>query len=326
LYLEEEIQAEHNYEQMVGQSPAFRAVQERVRLVAGTETAVLILGETGTGKELIARAVHAQSKRKDRPLIKVYCAGRSLQQLETELFGRESGTSGGYLHLGRLELAHGGTIFLDEIGELPPEIQSRLLRVLQEREFDRGDGGAPVKVNVRWVAATNRDLRRAVREKQFREDFFNRLNAFPIQLPPLRDRREDLPLLTQHFVRQFATRFGKRIESISQTSLHRLAAYPWPGNVRELANVLERSVLLAQGPTLEVRLDTLPAPAPSPLPAAEPVDLATLERNHIRVVLEHTRWVIDGPHGAARLLGLHPNTLRSRLKRLGLQRPSPEAS
>jgi transcriptional regulator with GAF, ATPase, and Fis domain len=287
-----------------------------VRKLAACDATVLIQGETGTGKELIARAVHSLSRRKDRPLIKVNCAALPAGLLEAELFGR--GASGG--RVGRLELAHGGTLFLDEVGAVPAEIQARLMRLLQEREFEPAGGGPAVKVNVRVIATTNRDLGELAITGRFRKDLYYRLGASPIQLPPLRDRRDDIPLLTQFLVDRFAAQLGKRIEAVGPETMRRLMDYSWPGNIRELQGVLERAVLLSAGPVLEVSPDILAAPAP----AAEPTDLATLERDHIRRVLERTRWVIDGPHGAARLLGLHPNTLRSRLKKLGLQRPRQE--
>lgn len=326
LYLREEIQAEHNFEEIIGQGPAIRAMLDKVRLVAGTDTTVLVLGEPGAGKELIVRAVHAASKRKDRPLIKVNCAALPTGQIESELFGHEQAAPP--QPVSRLELAEGGTLFLDEVGAVPLEIQTRLLRVLQEREFERIGGSKAIKVDVRIIAATNRDLKKAMREKTFREDFYYRLSVFPIQVPPLRDRREDLPLLTQFLVSRLANRVGKRIESVTDETQQRLAAYPWPGNVRELASVLERAILRCSGAVLDIPPEllttsgTLMAPPSPPLP----LDLATLERNHIATVLERTRWVIDGPHGAARVLGLHPNTLRSRLKKLGIQRPPHESS
>jgi PAS domain S-box-containing protein len=326
LYLQEEIKSEHNFEEIIGRSPALLAVLDDVRRVAPTDASVLIQGETGTGKELIARAVHSAGRRRDRPLIKLNCAALPAGLVESELFGHEKGAFTGAIarRVGRFELAHGGTIFLDEIGELPLDAQAKLLRVLQERELERLGGGAPVRVDVRVVAATNRDLLQAVREKTFREDLYYRLNVFPISLPPLRARADDIPLLAQFFLEKFAARVGRRLRGVSPRALERLRAYPWPGNIRELENVLERAVILARGDVLEVGPDLL---APSP-PAAEPAsaDLATLERNHIRAVLAQTDGVIDGPLGAAKILGLHPNTLRSRMKRMGLSRPSHEIS
>jgi transcriptional regulator with GAF, ATPase, and Fis domain len=326
LYLQEEIKSVHNFEEIVGQGPALTAVLDNVRKVAETDATVLIMGETGTGKELIARAVHSSSHRKDRPLIKINCAALPAGLVESELFGHEKGAFTGAIarRVGRFELAHGGTIFLDEIGELPADAQVKLLRVLQEREFDRVGGTAPIKVDVRVLAATNRDLLRAVREKTFREDLYYRLSVFPLHLPPLRDRKEDIPPLALFLVNKFAARIGKRIEGVEKETMRRLLAYPWPGNVRELENVLERAVILAAGPTLEIGADLLPLniePVASERQAAEqPATLEATEREHILSVLRQTGWVVEGPRGAARILDLHPNTLRSRMKRLGIRR------
>jgi transcriptional regulator with GAF, ATPase, and Fis domain len=247
--------------------------------------------------------------------------------VESELFGHEKGAFTGALakRLGRFELAHGGTIFLDEVGEIPLEVQAKLLRVLQEREFERVGGRTPIPVEVRVIAASNRDLLKAVRDKIFREDLFYRLNVFPIGLPPLRERRTDIPLLAHFFATKFMTGIGKRLHGISRPSIDRLLAYPWPGNVRELENIIERAVILAQGDTLEIGPDLLPASTANAT-SQEPLDLATLERNHILTLLGKTDWVIDGPRGAARLLGLHANTLRSRMKKLGITRPAHENS
>jgi PAS domain S-box-containing protein len=334
LYLQEEIKSAHNFDEVVGRSPALTAVLDKVSRVAPTDSTVLITGETGTGKELIARALHSASKRKDRPLIKINCAALPAGLVESELFGHEKGAFTGAIarRVGRFELAEGGTIFLDEVGELPPEAQAKLLRVLQEREFDRVGGAAPIKADVRVLAATNRDLLQAVRDKAFREDLYYRLSVFPIPLPPLRARREDIPLLVHFLVGKFVARIGKPVESVSPETVRRLLAYPWPGNVRELENVLERAVILATGPTLEIGPDVLPGaaegttpPASSP-PLSPSASLETVESNHILSVLERTGWVIDGPGGAAKVLGVHPNTLRSRMKKLGIKRPSHEMS
>jgi PAS domain S-box-containing protein len=323
VYLQEEIKAVHNFDEIIGRSPRLLAVLDQVGRVASTDATVLIRGETGTGKELIARAVHSISRRRDKPLIKVNCAALPAGLVESELFGHEKGAFTGAIarHTGRFELADGGTIFLDEIGELPAETQAKLLRVLQEQEFDRVGGTSPRKVDVRVIAATNRDLLKSVREKLFREDLYYRLSVFPIQLPPLRERREDIPLLAKYVLDKFAARIGRRFDGIEPATLHRLMAYPWPGNVRELQNVIERAVILATGPSLEVDPDVLcPSGAE---PAREPTAvLEDVERNHILNVLRQTQWVIEGPRGAAGLLGLHPNTLRSRLKKLGLSRSS----
>jgi formate hydrogenlyase transcriptional activator len=327
VYLQEEIKTVHNVGEIVGRSSALSAVLDEVSRVAPTDATVLIYGETGTGKELIARAIHSTSQRRDKPLIKINCAALPAGLVESELFGHEKGAFTGAIarHTGRFELADGGTIFLDEIGELPADSQSKLLRVLQEHEFDRVGGTSPRKVDVRVIAATNRDLQKAVREKAFREDLYYRLSVFPIQIPPLRDRPEDIPLLAQYLLDKFATRIARRFDGIDSDTLGRLMAYPWPGNIRELQNVLERAVILATGPTLEVDPDMLGQAGAEPggKPSAA---LEDVERNHILAVLRQTKWVIEGPRGAAAVLGLHPNTLRSRLKKLGLSRSNHETS
>jgi formate hydrogenlyase transcriptional activator len=326
LYLQQEIKSVHNFEEIIGRSPPLVSVLEKVRRVAPTEASILIYGETGTGKELIARAIHSTSQRRDKPLIKINCAALPAGLVESELFGHEKGAFTGAiaLHTGRFELADRGTIFLDEIGELPAETQAKLLRVLQEREFDRVGGKSPRKVDVRVIAATNRDLLEAVREKAVREDLYYRLNVFPIHLPPLRDRAEDIPLLAKFLLDKYSARIGRRFEGIEPGTLRRLMAYPWPGNVRELENVLERAVILATGPMLDVDPDVLG------LPASELVQtsgsLEEIERSYILNVLRRTHWVIEGHQGAAAILGLHPNTLRSRLKKLGLSRPPHDRS
>src|SRR6516164_3429549 len=327
LYLQEEIKGSNNFEEIVGQSPALTAVLDNVRRVAVTDSTVLIMGETGTGKELIARAIHSNSPRKDKPLIKINCAALPAGLVESELFGHEKGAFTGAIarRVGRFELAHGGTIFLDEIGELPADAQAKLLRVLQEREFERVGGTAPINVDVHVLAATNRDLLKAVREKTFREDLYYRLSVFPVQLPPLRDRKEDIPPLALFLVNKFAARIGRRIDGVDKETMRRLVSYPWPGNVRELENVIERAVILAAGATLMIGPDVLPvnvgtmaydAQAPE-----QPATLEANEREHILTVLGQTGWVVEGARGAAKILGLHPNTLRSRMKKLGIRRP-----
>jgi PAS domain S-box-containing protein len=327
LYLQEEIKSVHNFEEIIGRSPALLGVLDKVARVAPTDATVLVSGETGTGKELIARAIHSTSRRAGKPLIKINCAALPAGLVESELFGHEKGAFTGAIarRLGRFELAEGGTLFLDEIGELPAETQAKLLRVLQEHEFDRVGGTSPVRADVRVIAATNRDLLKAVREKTFREDLYYRLGVFPVHLPPLRERPEDVPLLVKFLVEKFAARVGKRVEGVSRETMSRLAAYPWPGNVRELENVLERAVILATAPVLEIDPEVLGQADPAP-PGRPHLALEEVERDHILAVLGQTRWVIDGPRGAAMLLGLHPNTLRSRLKKLGLSRPSHESS
>jgi PAS domain S-box-containing protein len=332
LYLQEEIKSVHNFEEIIGQSPALKAVLDNVRRVAVTDATVLITGETGTGKELIARAIHSSSPRKDKPLIKINCAALPAGLVESELFGHEKGAFTGAIarRVGRFELAHGGTIFLDEIGELPADAQAKLLRVLQEREFDRVGGATPIKADVRVLAATNRDLLKSVRDKTFREDLYYRLSVFPLQLPPLRDRHEDVPPLALFLINKFAARIGKRIDGIDKATMRRLIAYPWPGNVRELENVIERAVILAAGPTLEIGADVLPLnvepPACEGQFPAQPPTLEANERQHILTVLGQTGWVVEGTRGAAKILGLHPNTLRSRMKKLGIQRTSHDPS
>ncbi len=351
LYLQEEIKSVHNFEQIIGRSPALMEVLAAVSRVAPTDASVLITGETGTGKELIARAIHSNSKRKHKPFIRVNCAALPAGLVESELFGHEKGAFSGAIakRLGRFELADGGTLFLDEIGELPPEAQVKLLRVLQEHEFDRVGGSAPIQVDVRVIAATNRDLLQAVGEKTFREDLYYRLNVFPIHLPPLRERSDDIPLLVHFLMNKFMLRIGKSLDGVSNKTMQRLQEYPWPGNIRELENVLERAVILASGSTLEIAPDLLPAPpaipsspAPSevhgPLNAEDHKDhslsgahiipdkpapsLEAVERDYILSVLQQTNWVITGPRGAAKILDVNPSTLRGRIKKLGITRIS----
>jgi formate hydrogenlyase transcriptional activator len=326
LYLQQELKSVHNFEEIVGRSPALVAVLDKVRRVAPTDATVLITGETGTGKELIARAIHSASQRSDKPLIKINCAALPAGLVESELFGHEKGAFTGAIarRTGRFELADGGTIFLDEIGELPADTQVKLLRVLQEHEFDLV-GGTSKTVDVRVIAATNRDLLKAVHEKAFREDLYYRLSVFPIRLPPLRERTEDIPLLAVFLLEKFALRVGRRFEGFAPRALPRLAAYPWPGNVRELENILERAVILSSGPLLDVDPEVFEVPSPDATGTVAG-SLEEIEKSHILHVLGKTRWVIEGSQGAAAILGLHPNTLRSRLKKLGLSRPAHERS
>jgi PAS domain S-box-containing protein len=321
LYLQDEIKAAHNFEELIGQGPVLQAVLDKVRSVAPTDASVLITGETGTGKELIARAIHSASKRRDKPLIKINCAAFPSGLVESELFGHEKGAFSGAIarRIGRFELANGGTIFLDEIGEVPAETQVKLLRVLQEREFDRVGSGSPIKVDIRVLAATNRDLLQAVRDKTFREDLYYRLNVFPIALPPLRERQEDIPLLVHFLVNKFATRIGKRIDGVTEEAMRQLIDYAWPGNVRELENVVERAVILTTGTTLGIVPD-LVCRSDAPPAAGQERTLDLVERDYIVTVLQQTDWVVEGPRGAARILGLHPNTLRNRMKKLGVTR------
>jgi len=335
VYLQEEIQQEHNFAELVGRSPALQRVLQLVNTVAATESTVLILGETGTGKELIARAIHDRSRRRERPLVKVNCAAISAGLVESELFGHAKGAFTGALErrTGRFEVADSGTIFLDEIGELALDTQVKLLRVLQEREFEPVGSSQTRRVDVRVIAATNRDLAREVAEGRFRADLYFRLNVLPIAVPPLRERAGDIELLAQFFADRFARELGKRIEGVSREAMQRLRAWHWPGNVRELANVIERAVVLSAGPVLELGAEqwSVPAAEPTAAPAArtaaEPPEagatLAQVERKHLREILERAGWVIEGPRGAASLLGLQPSTLRSRMRKLGVSRPGP---
>jgi formate hydrogenlyase transcriptional activator len=335
VYLQEEIRKEHNFVEMVGSSPALLAVLGKVEQVAPADSTVLISGETGTGKELIARAIHSRSARKERPLVKVNCSAISAGLVESELFGHVKGAFTGAIErrIGRFELADQGTIFLDEVGELPPETQAKLLRVLQEQEFEPVGSSRTTRVDVRVIAATNRDLEAAVRAGRFRADLFYRLNVLPLEVPPLRARQSDIPQLVMFFLSRFSKKFGKKVETVSQETMERLVAYPWPGNVRELQNVVERAVVLSRGPVLELDRDLLPVPpaltAESHVPAAasraagEDRQLPTLdemERRHILAALKQTGGVIDGRNGAASILDIHPNTLRSRMEKLGIKR------
>jgi PAS domain S-box-containing protein len=323
-YLQEEIKSVHNFEEIIGRSTALQATLNGVRRVAPTDTTVLIRGETGTGKELIARAIHSASRRHDKPLIKLNCAALPTGLVESELFGHEKGAFTGAIakRIGRFELAHGGTIFLDEIGEIPLDVQSKLLRVLQEREFDRVGGKGTIKVDVRVIAATNRDLLQAVADKTFREDLYYRLSVFPVATPPLRERLDDIPLLVRFLVDKFAMRIGKRITAVSDDALKLLQSYHWPGNVRELENVVERAIILADGATLEIDPEMLPGIGQTERPdskaATDATSLESVQKQHILAVLERTGWVIEGDNGAARALDMHPSTLRYRMKKLGI--------
>jgi formate hydrogenlyase transcriptional activator len=320
LYLEDEIRAEFGLDEIVGDSPAWRAAIEQVRRVAPTESTVLLLGETGTGKELLARLTHQLSARRSRTFVKLNCSAIPTGLLESELFGHEKGAFTGAIsrRIGRFELADQGTLFLDEIGDIPLELQPKLLRVLQEREFERLGATATVRVDVRLVAATNRDLTAMVAAGQFRSDLFYRVNIFPIRVPPLRERVEDIPLLARYFAQKHAPRANKHIESIPPEAIEAMKRYPWPGNVRELENLIERAVILSTGTTLHVPLGELQSPAT----LAEPsTSLADIEREHILRILEETHWRIAGPTGAAARLGMKRTTLQSRMQKLGIRRP-----
>jgi DNA-binding NtrC family response regulator len=319
-YLVEEIRAERHA--MVGDSPALRRVLEHIAQVAKTDTTVLIQGETGTGKELVARAIHEAGARRERPLVKLNCAALPRELVESELFGHEKGAFTGALQQrrGRFELADGGTLFLDEVGELPLEAQAKLLRVLQEREFERVGGSRPLRVDVRVIAATNRDLQAQVAAGRFRADLFYRLNVFPIAVPALRERRGDIGRLVQHFAEKAARKLGRPLEGVAPSFLESAAAYHWPGNIRELENVVERAMIMSRGTLLDGADLLGPGSAPGPVSLPVEATLEEMERAHIRRVLEGTRWVIEGQRGAARILGVNPSTLRGRLRKLGIRK------
>jgi predicted ATPase/transcriptional regulator with GAF, ATPase, and Fis domain len=322
LYLQEELRAGHNFDEVVGRSPALLAALGQADRVAATPSTVLISGETGTGKEIIARAIHGRSGRRTRALVKVNCGAIPAGLVESELFGHVKGAFTGALQkrVGRFELADGGTIFLDEVGELPLDTQVKLLRVLQEQEFEPVGSARPIKVDVRVIAATNRDLAAMVREGTFRADLFYRLNVFPIVVPPLRDRVDDIPLLAAFFLATLSKRLGKPLEGFTARSMERLRHYNWPGNVRELQNVVERASILAHGPIVDLQPDLLPASSGRAESAPTAPTLDEVERQHILRIVRQVNWVIEGQKGAASILGLHPNTLRSRMKKLGIAR------
>jgi len=330
--VEDEIHTEMNFEHIVGKSAALRRVLKQVETVAPTESTVMIYGETGTGKELVARALHNLSPRRSGALVKLNCAAIPTGLLESELFGHERGAFTGAItqRIGRFELANQGTVFLDEIGEIPLELQPKLLCVLQEREFERLGGSRTLRTDARLVAATNRNLAAMVEEGEFRSDLYYRLNVFPIRVPALRERPEDIPLLVRHFTRQFARRMNKRIESISSETMSVLCDHHWPGNIRELQNVIERAVILTCGPVLRVAVSDLRSsdcPTPSCASSAKPTKQGNLqsileetERKWILNALEQTHWVIAGPKGAAAYLGMKRSTLQARMQRFGIAR------
>ena len=322
IYLHEERQEEAAFEGVVGESPAIRKVLKSVRRVAGTDATVLVTGETGTGKEVVVRAIHRLSARRNKILVKVNCAALPGGVIESELFGHERGAFTGALarRIGRFELANGGTLFLDEVGDLPLELQAKLLRVLQEGEFERLGGTQTLKVNVRLITATHRDLAVEVAEGRFRADLFYRLNVFPIPIPPLRERMQDVLRLTRHFVMIYASKMGKPIESISESMMSKLMAYRWPGNVRELQNVLERAVILSRTSRLE--LDDCLAEPSAGTGSSPSRTLEAIERAHIISVLTSVGWRISGEHGAEKILGLKRTTLGARMIRLGIARPT----
>jgi formate hydrogenlyase transcriptional activator len=334
LYLEDEIRSEMNFEEMVGKSAALRRVLKEVETVAPTDSTVLIYGETGTGKELIARALHNLSARRSGAFVKLNCAAIPTGLLESELFGHERGAFTGAIarRIGRFELAHRGTVFLDEVGEIPLELQPKLLRVLQEREFERLGSTRTLRSDARLIAATNRDLAALVEEQKFRSDLFYRLNVFPIRIPALRERPEDIPLLVSHFAQQFGRRMNKNIETIPSETMNALCAYPWPGNIRELQNLIERAVILSPGPALKVSLadlkdisNTTPRPSVRKDGAPEPARnirslLEETERKQILSALEESNWIVAGPNGAAIRLGMKRSTMQLRMQRLGISR------
>jgi len=338
VYLKEELHAEHNFEEIVGNSPALLKALRAVEQVAPTDSTVLIYGETGTGKELVARAIHSRSSRNGRALVSVNCSAISAGLVESELFGHMKGAFTGALErrIGRFELANGGTIFLDEIGELCLETQVKLLRVLQEHEFEPVGSSHSLRVDVRVIAATNRNLGEAVQAGRFRSDLFYRLNVFPIELPPLRERRSDIPQLVAFCLSQFSKRLGKKIDGVSQESMENLVNYPWPGNIRELHNVIERAIIVSADQTLRLDRDLMPVAATvkgmeaseadppeegtADLKSPEPLlTMDEVERNHILAALQHAGGVVDGPKGAAKILSIHPNTLRHRMDKLGIK-------
>ncbi|MGB5156246.1 sigma 54-interacting transcriptional regulator [Desulfobacterium sp. N47] len=320
IYFRKEHKMKYRFENIIGQSDGLKYVLYRAEQVAPMDTTVLILGETGTGKELIAFAVHNMSPRKKRTMITVNCAALPENLIESELFGREKGayTGADTRQIGRFEVAHGSTLCLDEIGELPLEFQSKLLRVIQHSEFERLGSSQTIKVDVRIIATTNRDLEEEVRKGRFRQDLYYRLNIFPITVPPLRQRKDDIPLMVQNFIERYARKFGKQITSIQNETMKALQEYPWPGNVRELESIIERAVILCPGPVFKLsdKLDISPPSLSSGVRTLEET-----ERNQILKILSETRWRIDGKYGAALILGIHPSTLRARMHKLGIVRP-----
>ena len=321
VYLEDEIRSELNFEEIVGRSPALRSVLQEIETVAPTDSTVLIYGETGTGKELIARAIHNLSARGNGAFVKLNCAAIPTGLLESEMFGHEKGAFTGAVaqRIGRFELANHGTVFLDEVGEIPLELQPKLLRVLQEREFERLGSSRTLRTDARLIAATNRDLAAMVEDRRFRADLFYRLNVFPVRVPPLLERQEDIPLLVRHFVQQFARLMGKAVDTIPTETMNVLVRYRWPGNIRELQNLVERAVILSAGPVLKVPLNDLQA-QPAAATAGNTETLEAAERRHILEALDAADWVISGPRGAATTLGLKRSTLQARMEKLGIRR------
>jgi formate hydrogenlyase transcriptional activator len=324
LYLEDEIRSDQQFDEIIGRSRALARVLREIETVAPTDSTVLILGETGSGKELVARAIHQLSGRRDHAFVKLNCAAIPTGLLESELFGHEKGAFTGAItqRIGRFELANHGTVFLDEVGEIPLELQPKLLRVIQEREFERLGSTRTLRTDARLIAATNRDLSAMAEANQFRQDLFYRLNVFPITVPPLRDRREDIPMLVRHFAQEFARRMKKPIETIPSETMERLTQYDWPGNIRELQNLIERAVILSAGATLDVPVSALNGKRVEPQPRdAEVQTLEDADRRHIVAALERSNWVVAGPNGAAARLGVKRSTLQFRMRKLGIMRP-----
>jgi len=322
IYLHKVIDREYNFGEIIGRSDALGHVFFRVEQVAPQEATVLLLGETGTGKGVIARAIHLKSSRKERPMITVNCSALPANLIESELFGREKGafTGSHERQVGRFELADNSTLFLDEIGEMPMELQTKLLRVLQDGEFERLGSPKTIKVDVRIIASTNRNLEEEIRKGRFREDLFYRLNVFPITIPPLRQRKEDIPLLVEYFVAKFNKKTGKKIETVSKNTLNALQDYDWPGNVRELESIIERAVITSQGTALQILDRFVNSLTAGEQEAQDGKGLAELERDHILQALEKTGWRIEGKKGAAAMLGLNPSTLRGRMRKDGIHR------
>jgi transcriptional regulator with GAF, ATPase, and Fis domain len=320
IYFRQENKTKHQFENIIGQSDGLKYVLYRAEQVASSNTTVLILGETGTGKELIAFAIHSMSSRKERPLITVNCAALPGNLIESELFGREKGafTGADVRRMGRFEIANGSTICLDEIGELPLDLQGKLLRVIQHNEFERLGSSHTIKVDVRILATTNRDLEEEVRQGRFRQDLYYRLNVFPITVPPLRQRKDDIPMMVQSFMERYSRKLGKQINTIPKETMRELQDYPWPGNVRELESIIERAVILCPGPVFHLadRLEIS-----SPVLSATLRTLEETERNQMLKILSETKWRIEGKDGASAILGLNASTLRARMHKLGIVRP-----
>jgi transcriptional regulator with GAF, ATPase, and Fis domain len=321
LYLQEEIKLNHNFQDIISISKKFQKVLHQIEQVAETDATVLILGESGTGKELIARAIHNISNRRRRPLVKINCAVLPANLIESELFGHERGAFTGAIErkIGRFELADGGTIFLDEIGELPVELQAKLLRVLQEGEFERLGNPKTSKVDVRVIAATNRNLEQAIEKKEFREDLYYRLNVFPIHCPPLRERKEDIPFLVRHFCQKHEGKTGKKVTTIPSKVMDAFTSYDWPGNIRELENIIERAMILSRNGAIEYG-DWMPMAKSVEALKSKLLRLDDVEKEHIIEVLKQTNWKVSGDNGAAKILGLNATTLEARMKKLGIKR------